>query len=56
MDDERRERSLRELVNAAERLDALADTAELMDDDDGAARFRAGASRCRVRAMELLDR
>lgn len=54
--DERRERFLRELVNAADRLESLADTAELMDDDDGAARFRAEASRRRLRAMALLDR
>lgn len=56
MDDERRERFLRELVRAADRLEALADTAELMGDDDGAARFRAEASRQRLRAMALLDR
>jgi hypothetical protein len=55
MDDERRERSLRELVRAADRLEAMADTAELMGDDDGAARFRAEASRQRLRAMALLD-
>jgi hypothetical protein len=56
MDDECRERSLRELESAADRLDALADTAELMDDDDGATRFRAEASRRRLQAMALLDR
>jgi hypothetical protein len=55
MDDECRERSLRELESAADRLDALADTAELMGDDDGAARFRAEASQQRLRAMALLD-
>jgi hypothetical protein len=55
MDDERRERSLRELVRATDRLEALADTAELMGDEDGAARFRAEASRQRLRAMALLD-
>lgn len=55
-DDERRERSVRELTRAADRLDDLADTAELMGDDDGAARFRADASRMRARAMALLDR
>jgi hypothetical protein len=56
MDDESRERSLRELESAADRLDALADTAELRDDDDGASRFRSEASKCRLRAMALLDR
>jgi hypothetical protein len=55
MDDEHRERSVQELVRSADRLDALADTAELMDDEDGAARFRAEASRQRLRAMALLD-
>jgi hypothetical protein len=55
MDDERRERSLRELVRVTDRLEALADTAELMGDDDVAARFRAEASRQRLRAMALLD-
>lgn len=55
MDDERRERSLRELVRAADRLEELADTAELMGDDDGAARFRAQASHCRLTAMDRLE-
>jgi hypothetical protein len=54
-DDEDRERAVRELVAAADRLESLADTAELMGDDDGAARFRAEASRQRLRAMALLD-
>jgi hypothetical protein len=55
MDDECRERSLRELVRGADRLEALADTAELMGDDDGADRFRAEASQLRLGAMALLD-
>jgi hypothetical protein len=55
MDDEHRDRSVRELEKAADRLDALADTAELMGDDDGAARFRSEASQQRLRAMALLD-
>jgi hypothetical protein len=55
MDDEHRDRSVRELEKAADRLDALADTAELMGDDDGAARFRGEASERRLRAMALLD-
>ncbi|NQY56682.1 MAG: hypothetical protein HRT86_09420 [Ilumatobacteraceae bacterium] len=40
---------------AAERLDALADVAELMGDGAGADRFRADANRRRLEAMELLD-
>jgi hypothetical protein len=56
MDDECRDRSVRELEIAADRLDSLADTAELMGDDDGAARFRAQATRRRLEAMALLDR
>jgi len=55
MDDQRRERSLR-LGKMADELEALADTAELMGDDDGAAAFRAEASRRRLDAMALLDR
>jgi hypothetical protein len=56
MGDERRELAVRELEKAADRLDALADTAELMGDDDGATRFRADAARQRLHAMALLDR
>ena len=52
--DERR-RAARTLTEAAERLDELADVAELMDDDATAARFRSDAARCRDRAMALLD-
>jgi hypothetical protein len=55
MDDERRERTLRELVTAADRLEALADTAELMGDEAGAAGFRDQASHHRLAAMALLD-
>jgi hypothetical protein len=43
------------LTSAAERLDSLADTAELMGDDAGAARLRAAAWNHRLEAMELLD-
>lgn len=44
-----------EILAIADRLCALADTAELMGDDDGAARFRsAAADRHRV-AMQRLD-
>ena len=54
-DDEDRERVVRGLVAAADRLAAMADTAELMGDDDGAERFRAQASQRRLEAMALLD-
>ena len=43
------------LMRAAERLDELADIAELMSDSDGAERLRASAAHQRMRAMELLD-
>ena len=39
----------------ADRLDGLADVAELMDDVDGAVRLRCQASELRVAAMRLLD-
>lgn len=45
----------RALTDAAERLDELADVAELMGDDATAGRFRGDAARCRDRAMALLD-
>ena len=40
----------------AERLDSLADAAELMDDEAGAARLREQATAVRLEAMEQLDR
>ncbi|HSJ90761.1 MAG TPA: hypothetical protein VK917_01760 [Ilumatobacter sp.] len=43
------------LALAADRLDDLADTAELMGDPDGAARLRGEARAHRMQAMELLD-
>lgn len=43
------------LTLAADRLDALADTAELMGDEAGSARLRAEAQTRRLQAMELLD-
>ena len=42
-------------MRAAERLDELAGVAELMGDDDGAARMKASAAHQRMRAMELFD-
>ena len=47
MDDESRARDLLALTSTADRLDALAETAELMGDDAGACRFRERASTCR---------
>jgi hypothetical protein len=43
------------LTRAADRLDELADTAELMGDLAGAERLRNEALGTRMRAMELLD-
>lgn len=42
-------------LRAAQRLDEMAETAELMGDDAGAERFRAEAAGCRMVAMRLLD-
>ena len=55
MDDERRQDLLDALTRAADELAGLAETAELMGDDDGAEQLRAEASRHRLRAMALLD-
>lgn len=43
------------LAALAERFDALAETAELMDDAAGADRFRVAAATARMRAMQKLD-
>lgn len=43
------------LTRAADRLDELADTAELMGDAAGAVRFRDEARSNRMQAMDLLD-
>jgi hypothetical protein len=43
------------LTRSADRLDDLADTAELMGDADSAASYREQAVDCRMRAMTLLD-
>ena len=55
MDRDDRERSVTDLVGAADRLESLADTADLMGDDDAAIRFGRAASVLRLRAMALLD-
>ena len=43
------------LRSTADRLDSLADTAELMGDEAGAARLRTAAWNRRLEAMALLD-
>jgi hypothetical protein len=48
--------SVSALTSAADRLDSLADIAELMDDADTANGFRVEAWIRRLQAMELLDR
>lgn len=55
MSDESIDQDLAGLTAAADRLDGLAETAELMGDLDGAGRLRDAASRARLRAMTLLD-
>lgn len=52
---EERRRGAGAMTRAAERLDELADTAELMGDADGAAWLRAEAAGRRHVAMALLD-
>lgn len=54
MDDEQ-STDLAGLQGAADRLDGLAETAELMGDSDGARRLRDAAATARLRAMKLLD-
>lgn len=56
MDDDReRSAEAEALGRVADRLDELADAAELMGDDAGANRLRTTAWRRRLRAMGLLD-
>jgi hypothetical protein len=47
--------NVEELMRSADRLDELAETSALMDDEAGAQRLHALAHRCRERAMRLLD-
>lgn len=54
MDPERQHR-LTVATAAAERLNELADMAELMGDTDGASRLRVRAAAARERAMAMLD-
>ena len=53
--DDEQNTDLAGLQGAADRLDALAATAELMDDSGGARRLRDAAETARLRAMKLLD-
>jgi len=49
------DQAVTDLTAASERLDELADTADLMGDEPGAARLRAAAASRRTAAMSLLD-
>lgn len=53
--DRHEQRDLADLMRAVERLDQLADMAELMGDIDGSTRFRQFAVEQRMLAMKLLD-
>jgi hypothetical protein len=53
--DDERGTDLAGLQGAADRLDVLAETAELMDDSNGARRLRDAAASARLRAMKVLD-
>jgi hypothetical protein len=53
--DERRASDARALAAVADRLDELADVAQLMGDAEGEARWRERASRRRLQALTLLD-
>jgi hypothetical protein len=48
-------RAAARLASTADRLDELAEVAELMGDTGAAQRFRSDGSSCRARAMSLLD-
>jgi hypothetical protein len=50
------DQEIRALQAVADRLDALAETALLMGDVDGASRMREQASARRLEALALLDR
>jgi hypothetical protein len=53
--DDRARRTVSIVTAAADRLDSLAETAELMDDPEGAVRLRDHAVALRMQAMEMLD-
>ena len=50
-----RRRDVQAATTVADRLDVLAETAELMGDDAGAGRLRVRAADVRLEAMRLLD-
>jgi hypothetical protein len=56
MDEPTATRAVRALEAVADRLEALAETAELMGDDAGAARLREQVASRRLQALALLDR
>jgi hypothetical protein len=53
--DDDAEQLIADLATVADRLASFAESAELMGDEAAAARYRSGASTCRLRAMALLD-
>jgi hypothetical protein len=55
MDHQFRATDIPALAAAADRLDSLAEIAELMNDPDGGIAFRDGAAQLRLQAMSLLD-
>jgi hypothetical protein len=55
MTDEPPARDVRRLSDVADRLDDLAEVAELMGDDDGSSRWRERAAAQRRNALWLLD-
>lgn len=55
MDDAERNEAVDLLAEMADRLDSLAETADLMGDEDCAARLRDHAAHRRGEAMTLLD-
>jgi len=55
MEPEPARRDVAAVARVADRLESLADVADLMDDPVGAARLRGEASELRLRAMALLD-
>lgn len=55
MDEQHDRTPFLEMMRVADRLESLAETAALMDDQAGALRLRTQASNTRLRAMALLD-
>ena len=55
MDHEFERHDVPAMTRAADRMDSLAETADLMGDADGAMQWRHRAAELRIRAMSLLD-